>query len=840
MRLLITIAIIVGCYACSQASLKQGDTSKASDTADSEKGTSDQKGNETRLVSSALEESESDGGVFKSFPDAGRGKGDTQQTWTGSFIANKEWTQPITYGSTTVEQMITMESAVGDRSYRSTTPALDTKSQDFTQSGREATTRRPANEKFRGEEYKGLLDLLIVADVSDSMENKIENVRDNLNKLIPKIDNTDWKILIMNSESKSRREDECRRRATNDKSKFRTELNNLLDETSGWRENIPWQTRKGLATCKGPEWRNGSPYWPKNTSRSWMREGSTLAVLVITDEDFQCSQCQNNRCEASPLLCKAKAPDALPELKCNTFHCSFRGLASEFSAYRADKKKLAFYAIFNTPETKCKDMAKNGRAYNSEYGWFNRMCKRSGSGSCAQRRNPTNPCYRTDSMSLNKDNRRFYRHNIDSVISNLSGGGIFTMGKDINSGNFNSVLSAISSDIEGRLNNRFQLDCNRNNCNIDTVTVNKQEMNTWEHQGRYLIFTDNLPDENDRITVTYRDYTTARAEPYQTTFTLNDYPDLNTVRVKVNDIPLNRSNWQLSGDTIELRCGGSSCNDEQAANLTPSGSRITVEYKRRPQEARKQKTFTLNPYGSTILPGSVRVAKGNGSYTSSGFSFNGTRVTFDSGNEPDHGQLVSFQYKTVTNKYYDYPFPAASEASNVRCTKGGSPVRCTVRTNNNTIYFPDTTQFPIDVQGVEVTVTYDKPQDRAFTMNLDPNYVKESVTLTSGDTCNHEQLVFSGNELNLAKDSQKSNGCSFLRNPSIGQQMSLFYRTVNQSFTISSPELEKWRGIYKIEVWEVTVNGQPTTDYTINNNTLSLNSDLGTNATVAVVVSLMN
>lgn len=54
--LILTIAIITGCYACSESQLRQGDTSKAGNTVDPGTATGNQEGNKSKIISRLLEE----------------------------------------------------------------------------------------------------------------------------------------------------------------------------------------------------------------------------------------------------------------------------------------------------------------------------------------------------------------------------------------------------------------------------------------------------------------------------------------------------------------------------------------------------------------------------------------------------------------------------------------------------------------------------------------------------------------------------------------------------------------------------------------------------------------
>ena len=814
MRLLVSLAIIIGCYACSDSQLKQGDTEKTGDTTNGNPNEANANVNLSKVEADLLPAEP--GGIFKSFNDAGRGKGDVGETKKLSFIANeKPKDKTITYGSQTDQKTITMRSSYESKSQRKTTNSLETITEQFTQRGREATTYRPRQTRKRGREYKGLLDLLIVVDNSDSMETRNDHLKKNLDKLIPNIRNTDWKILMMNSESRNEEgRRECRRIITN-KADFSRELAGIIGETGAWRENIPWQIRKGLANCRGG-YRDGNRVgFRKNTRNSWMRDGSTLAVLVFTDEDFQCSRCRDNRCDARPLVCSTSAIDALPELKCNSFHCGYDGLGREFSAYRTNGRKLAFYAVFRENNKTCA---------NGPTNVFNKSCKRV---SCSTS-GTTNPCY-DDGNHPNRSRRLIYSHNINSALSDLQG---IYVKKDNIDNNFVRILHTIASDIEGRLKNRFQI----RDKEIESVTVAGRNRSDYRRDGDYLIFTGTAPNSNDWIVVTYREITNTNARDYDRNFTLRHTPNPNTVRVEVNRNNLPESgNWRVSGNTIELL--------GNVKNITPSDANIKITYKRRPQDVAKQGRFLLSNDGY-ILPNSVQVNKGcRGSYTTSGFSFSDRRVTFDSGNEPDHGQQVCFKYQAVIENNYIYNLNVVQGSEGFSCHRqNGTAVTC--QHYNNKIYFTNDSQFPPDVGGIQVVVSYTKPLENAFIEALDKNYIKESVTLSSGGTtCDYNQLVFSNNELNLAQaDNQSNSSCQFLKQPDLNQQIILSYRIHNQIFDINDPKLDEWRAIYEIEVWEVMIGDQPTTDFTIDktNHKLSFADDLGENKEIVVTVSFMN
>lgn len=136
MRLFTTMAVIIGCYACSDAHLlRQGVTiTEAGDTTPkTDPNEADAKADPTGTISEALG-GDRPGGIFKSLDDAAKGKGDVRETKTLAFVANKKPDdQQITYGSQNESRNITMESTRMARTYQGTTDPLNIRSESFTQ-----------------------------------------------------------------------------------------------------------------------------------------------------------------------------------------------------------------------------------------------------------------------------------------------------------------------------------------------------------------------------------------------------------------------------------------------------------------------------------------------------------------------------------------------------------------------------------------------------------------------------------------------------------------------------------------------------------------------------------
>lgn len=129
----------------------------------------------------------------------------------------------------------------------------------------------------------GLLDLLVVVDNSTSMEEEQANLATKLDALTSAIDDTNWQIGVVNMSSPCLRLGRLIKRTDADRVEaFRAAasvgMNNNVVE-----KGYPMAIRALKGECNG-------------RFNPWIREGSTVAVLVVSDEDNCGSNNGNNSC----------------------------------------------------------------------------------------------------------------------------------------------------------------------------------------------------------------------------------------------------------------------------------------------------------------------------------------------------------------------------------------------------------------------------------------------------------------------------------------------------------------------------------------------------------------
>lgn len=196
-------------------------------------------------------------------------------------------------------------------------------SQNFTQ-GNSGTA---VNETFDQQQKRGIVDILIVVDDSASMSQEQKNLSTKLLDLLSYIDETNWKIGFVTTTAK-----------------------NQCDITLIPHDDPQAETRFRQAAQPGTKG-SGNEMGIRQavnglrcTENPWVRADSTLAVLIVSDED-NCSK-DGSGCSRDPW----GNEDYLIDYVENTMG-------------REVGKDAAFYGIFSHPDKPCNTAANVGKQY---------------------------------------------------------------------------------------------------------------------------------------------------------------------------------------------------------------------------------------------------------------------------------------------------------------------------------------------------------------------------------------------------------------------------------------------------------------------------------------------
>lgn len=202
----------------------------------------------------------------------------------------------------------------------SPTPLINPPNKD--EDNREKETFNPAIDR-------GLLDLLLVIDDSKSMKIVRNTLKDRLEDLLKHIDNSNWQIKVVDVDASNICEHTIITKNNEE------EWAKLLSTFSA-NPNSNERTLQKAQAALGLQAMNKDHNCPK-----WLRDGSTLAAVIITDEDSQCTNPDaddNNLEDDNSFRCDNLVED---------FITSFKGLRTE------TEPKL--YGIFDT-EKNCGDI----------------------------------------------------------------------------------------------------------------------------------------------------------------------------------------------------------------------------------------------------------------------------------------------------------------------------------------------------------------------------------------------------------------------------------------------------------------------------------------------------
>jgi hypothetical protein len=323
---------------------------------------------------------------------------------------------------------------------------------------------------------KGVLDLVVVIDNSGSMSNEQTALQGKLPDLLTHISESEWQINIVTTDPR----DGCsrtfiRKSDADAGTKFATGISPGING-DGNEQGIR-MSRVGLG-C--------------SSLNDWPRKDSTLAVLIVSDED----NCSKGSAAASGNgNCATAAdgydkPDNLRNYIVNTLG---REIGTEMRAYG-----LIWPA--GVPQTQCTTAYNQGNEYSS------------------------------------------------FITSTMGKSGIICDGAS-----YSDTLKAISSDVATILKNQFTL---KGIPDLASLTVDvKLNANTrraapadYTINGNTLTFVQNIPAKGSQIFVAY----TAGAKPLVAQYTLSESPALGSVQVKANNVVLTGTQYSISGKVVQF------------------------------------------------------------------------------------------------------------------------------------------------------------------------------------------------------------------------------------------------------------------------------------------------
>ncbi|MFW7380898.1 MAG: vWA domain-containing protein [Oligoflexus sp.] len=384
----------------------------------------------------------------------------------------------------------------------------------------------PINDMFSQEEKRGVVDILIVVDDSGSMSQEQKNLSDKLLDLLTYIDKTNWRIGFVTTSPKNN----CQitlipHNDPNAIEKFRTAAQPGIGGSgneAGIKEAV-----NGLRCTENP----------------WVRPDSTLAVLIVSDED-NCSK-DGNGCRGEDWQ----------------FENYLIGYVEQ-TLGREVGKNAAFYGIFSSPNQPCRTAYNHAVQYqrlvdykaNGEKRWGD-ICDASYS-STLQKISENIASLLLNQWELTQtpdaNSTISVEIEIDGARAPADPNGYQIQGRMLTFFEGYEPPAGSKIHVSYRVNitpmfNQVSLQ-EAPAANTLQVMVNGNMLNTNEYQltGTTLVF-NQRPAANAMIQVDYR-----RNIALKTEFTINGQPRNNQLQVKIQDVASNDFSYDPNTKILKL------------------------------------------------------------------------------------------------------------------------------------------------------------------------------------------------------------------------------------------------------------------------------------------------
>ena len=586
-------------------------------------------------------------------------------------------------------------------------------------------------------------------------------------------------------------------------------------------------------------WRNGK--WKKSdnfySKHSWMREHSSLAVILISDEDLQCNR--------SPSSFYGLAPDTRTANKkpWDSFYCGMKEhIVRDMNWHkpaRDGQDMWRLYGVFDT-QTTCNDLkfGSPNTKYYKKHVWEH------------PDNNSTvglmNPCF--DCTALNNN-----CHVLERRVSN-SKHKPFANNFLINKQYFSEIfylydghyaLNKIAKGIKKILQKDFLLDHNENVINSLEVKVDGNTLNNSKYKitGDTLQFNQGaLNNQSKKIDVSYSiDKKAANSWLKEVSLVnkkINSSSSISNVKVKIrrrsdgNVVDLQENtDWQYveSDEKVKIK------------RKTVAGT-LLISW----QETPVKKTSFNIENKSVKITDIVDIIIGNRTLTS-GFSYDNSSgtLTFDAeADAPDYGQTALVRYTYATGKKTSYPFNAGDYkektlSCNLSCGDdlvANQKIDCTYNAERMRINLNNKKELE-NIEQFEVC--YEISNTKPTSIPIPDNVLDDSIELSidGKSVCSGDQLVVANNTVSLSE----ANDCDVihsLQKNNIKIEVAINYTIVNieEEFVMPEPTVDLSQ--YNSEYWEVFVNDEPTEDYSRNSRTITFNG-LPPESKVRVILHLL-
>lgn len=565
---------------------------------------------------------------------------------------------------------------------------------------------------------KGLADILVVIDDSGSMVEEQKELSTKMNELLKSLKGVEWQIGVITTSVPSNGVCNLRKliRSTdpNPEADFIQAIN---AGTKGDGNEQGFKQAKNGLDCKVV---NG---------QSWVRADSTVAVLIVSDED---------NCSNAPASCANDATNL------NNFITVNLG--------REINKNAAYFGLFTLP----------------------------GKTGCVGTDNIIGTSY-INFINSKTPAGQFRTVNGSSISNNIG---------NICDADYTSTLNRISQSIALLLPTQFEL-TQVPEGKVEVITTPQVSESDFTLNGKTITFTNKnrLPADGTTITVKYASGSIPLI-PANTINLRQGIPAEETVVVRQTPNKGTTVTLPSSAYTVDAQ------NKKVILNAAPPAlARIDVDYRI------KQDLLTRFKLANVPQANSIRVSV-NGVATTA-FTFDSAKNEVVLNQAPSDGQSIVISYSFVTGQQLTYALPLAVGARDIKILDGATELNFNQNGSNFTIGAGDF------VANKTLVLQYEVPDasDRLFDLPQEPVAGSETLSVASGSCDLNNGIVIAGSKLvaNCAVEAKTD--------------FTLTYKflEVQKVYTIngiSDPE----KGVFI-----VSVDGEPTTNYTRVGSSITLN-----------------
>lgn len=675
----------------------------------------------------------------------------------------------IDFQNTIVDNTLTMTAEIVGESREFKQTVRPVYSSRFKQTG---THGEAISESFAQDE-KGILDILMVIDNSGSMEEAQKNVAQGLPALLNYVSGSNWQIAITSTDSR-----ECIRRIitadTVDYEQVFSETIKSLGINGSATEEAILMTQRGLlGECHG----NTTP---------WLRDNSSLAIIIVTDEDYQCYKSLNYKKNPK------KPSDKRQPTKVET--------------------------CYNKKDSKTKQLADFYQPIDDLYSYLQQIRILGSSAKIYGIINPQDDYQQGGWLKLgskwfvnwrSKDGKRKLFDQRADIFSDRAG--------------YDMILQNISADISVILKDQFVLQREPSPgtmvIKVTTEGVTK-ELHTDEYMMNGTTLTLNhKPPKGAVIDVQYA----YNAEPDVKEFILPQLPLLGSISIEIDDdghiTTADPNLYMRVGQTIKFH------------TAPPKGSTITVSYKEN-ISLRNELQLGKGRINELIVTVDDEAID---TYT---LDPETNLITFDADALPEEGTVVKAVYNAVLEENLSYlvaRHDALRDDDNILCFSADDPL-LGIGCEWQRIAGKDYVVFGAGefVAGRAVIVRQLLDID-SNNIKLQEHYLPETIKLQIGtELCYASDLVIENNTIVLDEHLAQSL-CPHLNND---QQITLSYNYIDlrQTFSVEKEYFDSHPHEY--EHWDIKVNGEKVTNFKVENHTVEFGFRLPPDSVVEVKISL--